>query len=71
MPTNRPQRAGTSGGSKDPVDPLTQPGGDWREAAIEVVVDGETTSIRAGDAVDFLVKRRAALKQLAECLNAT
>lgn len=53
-----------------PLDPLTQPGGDWRNAEIEAIVDGEPAMVPAGEAVDFIIRRRAALKQLMECLDA-
>jgi hypothetical protein len=51
-------------------DPLTRPGGDWRNAEIEAIVDGEPAMVPAGEAVDFIIRRRAALKQLMECLDA-
>jgi hypothetical protein len=53
------------------VDPLTQPGGEWRAAQVEVTVEGEAVMVQAGEAVDFLVKRRTSLRQLMECLDAS
>lgn len=63
---------GSPGAQRDTStqDPLTQPG-PWRDIDIMAVDEaGNAIQLNAGDAVDFMVTRINALRQLLECVNA-
>jgi hypothetical protein len=56
----------------DSADPLVMTGGDWRNADITVTTDeGKTATVKAGQAVDYHVKRMKAVRELLDCVNAT
>jgi hypothetical protein len=51
-------------------DPLTQPG-PWRDAPVRVEIEGVgSETMTAGEAVDYLLKRKNAIRQLLDCVNA-
>lgn len=57
--------------TKRNMDPLLQPGGEWRKAEVEgILEDGSTVKLPAGEAIDFLSKRRKSLAELLACVNA-
>lgn len=53
------------------VDPLLAPTGDWRNATVKATMeDGTTVDLKAGEAIDFLSKRRSSIASFKGCMNA-